>query len=255
MKTEAFSKFFKISLAIFLIALILVIAAAISFNNYLGGIEKGVRDFTSTNSDDYWEYSIARFNKAGDFHNGFRYLDKAVALEPLKHLGYRGWIRLRKLRDYDKALLDFDRLDALTPNTVDAPWGEDINFLRGECYFGKKDHARAIAAFNAGIEHLGRDWVDVHSFVYLGLCHLEMGNTTQAISEFQYALEQYPQTCEAHFGLARTYLSLGQREKAEEHLALAEENLIYKRDDHYNEFLNEIYWGDIAQLKKKLSVP
>jgi tetratricopeptide (TPR) repeat protein len=79
-------------------------------------------EYNQDTSDVWMEKSVS-LNKAGDFNKGFEYLDKAVQLEPKKHLGYRGWIRLRKLRDYDKALIDFDRLDSLTPNVIDAPWG------------------------------------------------------------------------------------------------------------------------------------
>src|SRR5690606_35142215 len=103
--------------------------------------EKAI-EYDQDNSDAWMERSVS-FNKAGDFHKGFEYLDKAVELDPKLHLGYRGWIRLRKMRDYDKALADFDRLDSLTPNFVDA----NIDFLRGECYFGKKDYPKAIEMF------------------------------------------------------------------------------------------------------------
>ena len=63
-----------------------------------------IENFESKNSDDYMEYSVVKFNKAGDFHTGFIYLNKAVELNATSHLGYRGWIRLRKIRDYDNAL-------------------------------------------------------------------------------------------------------------------------------------------------------
>ena len=69
----------------------------------------------------YVEQSVA-FNKRGEYAKGFDLLDKGVELDPELHLGYRGWIKLRKLRDYEGALNDFNRLDSLTPKFVDAPW-------------------------------------------------------------------------------------------------------------------------------------
>ncbi|MBG7610769.1 tetratricopeptide repeat protein, partial [Polaribacter sp. BAL334] len=107
--------------------------------------EKAI-EYDQNNSDAWMERSVS-YNKSGDFKQGFEYLNKAVELNPTSHLGYRAWIRLRKIRDYDKALADFDRLDSLTPNFVDAPWGENIDFLRGECYFGIKDYRKAIDLF------------------------------------------------------------------------------------------------------------
>jgi len=209
-------------------------------------------EYDQDNSDAWMERSVS-FNKAGDFEMGFEFLDKAVELKPSSHLGYRGWIRLRKMRDYDKALADFDRLDSLTPNFVDAPWGEDIDFLRGECYFGKKDYQKAIELFNRNIKNQKEDWADIHSFVYLGLCEYELGNYRKAITEFQRAIRQTENVPESYFGMAKAYKNLGQIEKAKENILKAENSMLYKRDDIYNEFLNEIYLSEILEFKQQLN--
>jgi tetratricopeptide (TPR) repeat protein len=209
-------------------------------------------EYDQDNSDAWMERSVS-FNKAGDFKQGFEYLNKAVELNPSSHLGYRGWIRLRKMRDYDKALVDFDRLDSLTPNFVDAPWGEDIDFLRGECYFGKKDYQKAIELFNRNIKNQKEDWADIHSFVYLGLCEYELGNYEKAVAEFQRALKQTENVPESYFGMAKAYQKLSQIEKAKENISKAENSMHYKRDDVYNEFLNEIYLSEILGFKHKLN--
>ena len=243
------------------VGVVAVIVVGISLYVFLWNKEKiqkdmelstRVENFESQNSTEYKQYSI-RLNKAGDFENGFKYLNKAVELDPKLHLGYRGWIRLRKMRDYDKALVDFDRLDSLTPNFVDAPWGEDIDFLRGECYFGKKDYSKAIQMFDRHIKNQKEGWADVYSFVYLGLCHYELGNYQKAISEFQRALNQFEYTPESYFGMAKAYAKIGEIEKAKENLIKAENNIHYKRDDVYNEFLNEIYLSEIVEFKQQLS--
>jgi tetratricopeptide (TPR) repeat protein len=156
------------------------------------------------------------------------------------------------MRDYDKALIDFDRLDNLTPDFVDAPWGEDIDFLRGECYFGKKNYEKAIEFFNRNIKNQKEDWADIHSFVYLGICEYELGNYEKSISEFQRALKQSKRIPESYFGIARAYQKLGQIEKARENILKAEENIASKRDDYYNEFLNEIYLSEVLELKQTL---
>jgi len=251
-------KFFKIVGVI--IGIILISVIGIVIYGHFKGKEmiknanensRVIENFESNNSNEYMEYSV-RFNKAGDFNQGFKYLNKAVELEPIKHLGYRGWIRLRKMRDYDKALLDFEKLDSLTPNVVDAPWGEDIDFLRGECYFGKKNYQKAIELFNRNIKNQKEDWVDIHSFVYLGLCEYELGNYKKSITEFKRALKQSKRIPESYFGMAKAYQKLGEIEKAKENIQKTEENIASKRDDFYNEFLNEIYRSEVLIFKNTL---
>ena len=203
-------------------------------------------------SDAYFEKSVP-FNKRGDYAKGFKILNKAIEIDEDVHLGYRGYLKLRFLRNYDAALKDFNRLDSLTPNFVDAPWGEDIDFLRGECYFGKKKYQQAIEFFNLNVKNHKEDWVDLQTFVYLGICEHELGNMESAIVEFQRALNQSDKTCEAHFYLAKIYQEKGDLEKANEHILEAEASIEYKRDDPYKEFLNEIYLNEIIELKNLIN--
>ncbi|MBT2163596.1 tetratricopeptide repeat protein [Zobellia barbeyronii] len=218
----------------------------VDFMDYESAIE-----YDPTNSNAWMERSV-HFNKSGDFQQGFEYLDKAVELNPELHLGYRGWIRLRKLRDFDKALADFEQLDNMTQNVVDAPWGEDIDFLRGECYFGNKEYDEAIEYFNRSIKNQKEDWADVQTFVYLGICEFKMDNFEKAILEFKRALAQSENVCEAHFGMAKAYDKIGEVKLAKVHILKAEGNITYKRDDFYNEYLNEIYLSEILDFKNYL---
>lgn len=204
------------------------------------------------NSDIYFEQSVP-FNKRGDFAKGFLLLNKAVELEPEVHLGYRGWIKLRKLRDFENAMLDFNSLDSLTPNFVDAPWGEDIDFLRGECQFGIKNYEKAIDYFNRNIIENGEDSVEIQTFVYLGICEYELGNYRKAISEFKRALNQFESVPESYFGMAKAYRKLGELEESRINILKTEEHFAYKRDDIYNEFLNEIYISEIVEFKQLLN--
>lgn len=202
-------------------------------------------------SDAYFERSVA-FNKCGEYETGFNYLDQAVELEPMHHLGYRGHLKLRFLRDYKAALTDFDRLDMMTPEMVDAPWGEDIDFLRGECYYGLGEYQRALQYFEQSVVNQGADWVDVQAFVYQGLCHYQLENYEHAILAYKKGLVEYDTTCEAYFGLAETYLKVGDTINAKHNLKKAQESLKYKRNDPYKEFLNEIYEEDLVELSNKM---
>lgn len=205
------------------------------------------------NSDNYFEQSVA-YNKYGYHDKGFELLDQAVALDPKLHLGYRGYMKLRFLRDYNGALADFNRLDSLTPNFNDAPWGENIDFLRGECHYGNKDFQKAIDAFQLNIDNQDPGWADIQSFVYLGMCEYELGNYEKAITELHNALEQSDKTPEAYYYLAKVYKALDNLPEARKNILKAREHLVYKRTDPYNEFLNEIYPLEVDELENEVEI-
>src|SRR5690606_20632026 len=60
-------------------------------------------------SDAYFEKSVA-YNKRGDYEKGFEILDKAVDINPEIHLGYRGWLRLNQIKDYQGCIEDLTTL-------------------------------------------------------------------------------------------------------------------------------------------------
>lgn len=201
-----------------------------------------------------WEdYSVA-YNKGGDFERGFYYLNKAVEMSPIDHLGYRGWMYLRKVRDYDKALTDFFRLDSLTPKYNDAAWGEELSYLIGECYLGKKDFKTAKKYFELTIENAKEDkWVAIQTFIYLGICESNLKNDLAAIKFFERALENDENSCDAYYYIANSYANVGNNKLAYQMLERANEKIAFKRTDFYNEFIFEIYQDDLNELKQKLS--
>lgn len=203
------------------------------------------------NSEIYFEQSVP-FNKRGDYERGFELLDKAVEYNPRDYLGYRGYMKLRFLRDFEGAIKDFDALDKMTPNVIDSPWGEDIDFVRGEAYYGLGKYQKAIEHFNKTIENQGEEWAEIQSYVYLGLCEQKLGNPNKAIIAYNRALNQSKYVCEAHLGLAKVHMEIGDNEKAKEHILKAEQYFQYKRTDPYNEFLNEIYKTEILDIKLEL---
>jgi tetratricopeptide (TPR) repeat protein len=256
-------KIFKIVLGVILTAYSVVIISFLLFSPfedryYLASHMQGVifsqsmfeiLKFQEPENDKiYFEQSVP-FNKRGYYAKGFSLLDKAVALNPKVHLGYRGYMKLRFLRNYTAALEDFDRLDALTPNFVDAPWGEDIDFLRGEANFGLENYEKAIIHFKKSIENQGEDWVDNQTYVLLGICEYRLGNLEEAITYHQKALSESEYTVEAYIELAKIYLEQNKTEAAKTHLEQANKYFNYKRDDPYNEYLNEVYKSDLVLLE------
>jgi len=261
-------KIFKILLTVLLAAYSVIVIGFLFFSDkedrydfashsqgsYLSQSMFEVLKFQNPQNDEiYFEQSVP-FNKRGDYEKGFELLNKAVEYNPRVHLGYRGYMKLRFLRDFKGAIIDFDKLDKLTPNVIDTPWGEDIDFLRGEAYFGLGEYEKAIKHFDQSIENQGENWAEIQSYVYLGICETKLQNFDKAIVSYNRAINQSKYVCEAHLGLAKVYNEIGEIEKAKEHIIKAEEYFQYKRNDPYNEFLNEIYKSDILTLKSNLGV-
>ncbi len=81
----------------------------------------------------------------------------------------------------------------MTPGFVDAPWGENIYFLKGECLLGQKDYKGAIEQFDNYINsETDESWVDVYTFLYKGICLLKLGRSSKAEEQFEKMLTYYP---------------------------------------------------------------
>ena len=139
-----------------------------------------------------------------------------------------------------------------TPNFNDAPWGENIDFLRGECYFGNKEYQKSIEAFELSIDNQDAGWADIQSFVYLGMCEYELGNHEKALIELNRALEQSDKTPEAYYYLAKVYKTMYSLTEAKENILKAKKYIAYKQTDSYNEYLNEIYFSEVEALENEI---
>lgn len=105
----------------------------------------------STFAQAYMEKSVS-LNKQGDFPQGMQLLNRAVHLDPIAYLGYRGFVKLYMLRDYEGAINDFLWLDSLTPGARDAPCGEDIYYVIGLSYQQMSAPSKALEYFNLAID-------------------------------------------------------------------------------------------------------
>ncbi|MBA5629239.1 tetratricopeptide repeat protein [Moheibacter lacus] len=198
-------------------------------------------------SNAYMEKSVA-FNKRGEYSKGFSLLNKAVDIDPSNHLGYRGWLRLVKLKDYKGAIGDLERLDSLTPNFEDYPWGENIHYLLGICYNGLGDFKRAKYEYNIYFNsEKDSTYLNSMAFVYYGNILLEQDSLNKANDLFNIAIKIDKYRTEAYYLKGIYYKKINELDSSNINLkkALKLYDDGYKNQDSYNEVFQEIYRNDI----------
>tara|TARA_B110000037_G_C17037917_1_gene472408 strand:+ start:254 stop:1072 length:819 start_codon:yes stop_codon:yes gene_type:complete len=204
-------------------------------------------------SDAYFEKSVA-FNKRGEYNRGFELLNKAVELDPKLHLGYRGWLKLHKLRDYQGSINDLKRLDSLTPDFVDAPWGDNIHYVLGLSYKGLEQYDFALKEFDESIKtEKDSSWVNPYVFLYKGIIFNKLEEYEGALKNLNVYLKQnYNNSPEAYFHKGITFKKLNDLDSAKACFKKSIElfNKGYKIKDIYNEVQDELYISDILEELK-----
>ncbi len=199
----------------------------------------------------YMEKSVA-FNKTGDFYQGFLWLNKAVALNPTNHLGYRGWIRLRKLRDFKGAEKDLIAFHKLTASKDYYVWGEHLYYLLGECKLGMNELDSAMYYYEKyiqiGTRDRGESFIDVYAFVYAGIVAFHKNQYSNALIHFEKALNYYPLCAEALYYKALGLYRTGKKEEALFTIKKAKTSFEagYYHRDKYNEYIYQLYDSDIT---------
>jgi len=212
--------------------------------------------YDSSNADIWREFGTAQV-KRGFAKNMYFYYGEAAKRDPISWQGWRGYIYLYFYRDFDRAILDFNEVDSLI-GAVAYSQGQSHDYMRGVAYYGLEDYDTALYFLSKYIDEItdeqGVEWVDVYAILYRGLIYKKLGNTGEAISNFELALEVYPSLADAHFHLAEIDLKLGQLISAKKRLVKAETNFEkgYYHNRPYIEVLDQLYRSDFTNLRAEI---
>lgn len=212
---------------------------------------KLIKDFP-TYSDAFFEKSVP-YNKRGFYYEGFKLLNRAVDLNPKEHLGYRGWIKLNKLKHYQGAIKDFEKLNSLTSNYYDVNGGS-INYLLAIAYQGAGNFEKSKTFYEKLFKEDEKQYpIFPISYVNYGILLDSMGLHKKAIEQFDISLNKSNyKYAESYYNKALIYKKLGVPDSAEILLkkALDSYDQGYKISDVYNEAFNELYRDDIIRQNK-----
>ena len=218
-------------------------------------IEKALA-MDSTYAEAWRELSVA-YLKRGMPHKWKPLFDKAVHFDPSTWQPWRGYLYLWFYRDYEKAIADFNASDTLTPY-IDYPQGHSVDHWRGIAYLGLGDYDSSIAYFDKHIkkesEESGEDWVELESFLYRGIAHMESGNIDLAEENFDKIIHYFKNSADANYYKAKISSQKGDKKKALEFVRAAIDDFKkgYFNQRPYIETLYQVYEDDLFALKATL---
>lgn len=187
--------------------------------------------------------------KRGDFITWKKLIDKAVKIDPIGQLGYRGWCRFQFLRDYKGAIQDIELLDSIM--TADIGYSQNgqyhLKTTLALCYrmTGELDKAIAILEEHIGVPNY-EPWA--FEFLHLGAMYIEKGNFENAQVYLNKQLEVVD-LAETHFYLAKIFKMLGNKEYIDQ--LKKSENLYVagiKLHDVYTTNIDKIYLSEIKEM-------
>jgi len=234
---------------------------AIQFRQGSTAFQNGIADAVKINPDyqaAVYELSVAHL-KRGMPHKWLPQYNKAVKLDSVTRIPWRGYLYLWFYRDYKKAIADFDASDTLTPNFIDAPQGHSVDYWRGIAYLGLKDYKNSLFYFDKyiakEIKDSGEDWVELTAFLYRGIAYYEIEDYDNALLNFDKQL-QYGRnlSADAKYYKALIFKKQNQIDKAKESIegAIKDYNLGYYNNRAYVETLRQIYPEDIEALQNSI---
>ena len=197
----------------------------------------------------YREKSVP-YLKRGDFITWKKLIDKAVAVDPMANLGYRGWCRFQFVRDYQGAIADLEKLDSLTNFDIGYSANGDyqLNIAKALCYKAIGQKKKAIEIIEKQLSEKGYSPM-LYDYFHLGVLKMEVGETEQAISILKKSISTTDYFAEPYYYLALIYKKQKLPKEFKENMAEAKARYLKgnKRFDPYTQPMDKIYWADIER--------
>ena len=191
--------------------------------------------------------------KRGDFVTWKKLLDKAVELDPIAHMGYRGWCRYQFLRDYKGAIRDFEKLDSLTAFDIGYSVNGDyhLNIAKALCYKAIGEKTKAIQIIEDQLSQKGYLPM-IYDYLHLGVLKMEAGDMEGGIEFLNKSIAYNDYLAEPYYYLAQIYKQRNQMPAFNENMEKAQDYYLKgrKRFDPYTHPIDKIYLADIEKELK-----
>lgn len=201
----------------------------------------------------YSEKSVP-FLKRGDFIKWKQLIDKAVELDSVTFLGYRGWCRYQFLSDYKGAIEDFESLERLSKSDIGYSINGDYHLIvaKALCYKAIGNNKLAIEIIDKQLNQEGYNPMP-YDYLHLGILKIETGNIEDAITCLEREISINDYLADTYYYLGIAFKTLGNRDKCLEYLHKAKTFYLkgYKRIDPYTEPIDKVYLSDIEEKLKE----
>lgn len=197
----------------------------------------------------YFEKSIP-YLKRGEFATWKKLIDKAVELNPIAHLGYRGWCKYQFLRDYRGSLTDLEKLKSVMGDDIGYSMNGDyhLEIVRALCHKGIGDKQRAIDIIENQLSKPEYSPMS-YDYLHLGIIKMEVGDVGGAIESLNKSIKFSEYLPDNYYYLGLLYKNQGKIAKSKDNLekARAYYQKGYKRFDPYTHPMDQVFLSEIER--------
>jgi tetratricopeptide (TPR) repeat protein len=174
-----------------------------------------------------YQQKAVPFIKNGDYAIAFPLEDKAVELDPKRYMAYRGFCKFLFMKDYEGAIVDFQKAQQLTPNGYEMD--HTYFFYEGVCNLELSDYSKSEKNFEHDIliQTGGDKKKSIHfnTLLYVGILYYEMKKNDKAKEYLLKCLSEYPEFPDANYYLALVYKSENNNALKKKYLEIAREKI------------------------------
>lgn len=209
-------------------------------------------------SADVWRELGVPYLKRGFAAEFQHYYAHAVALDPAEWQGWRAYLYLYFYRDYERALIDLDATDILTPDFVDYPQSHSVDYMRGVCYYQLGKYEEALSYLNKHIEFEQEndraDFVQPVAYLFQIKTLEKLGRKTEALKAHESAIKIHDRNADLWYWKAVASIEKDDRANAASQINTARElydGYLFNHRPYVEEFF-QLYEADFGKLAQKL---
>jgi len=210
------------------------------------------------NDAQLWREKATSHFKAGQYEPALKYINKAVELDTLAYLGYRGFMKCVFMKDYANAIIDLKAIYKKRP--IDQTMDHSYPFWIGISYLklnklDSADYYVGLSVNNALLK--GKEAVHYVDWFYWGLTKFKQKKYKEALSYFENAMAQNSHFPDVEYYKAMVLLQLNQKEDAKALLIQAKANIAngYRMNEDNESYANypyQITTFEVDEILEKL---